>query len=76
VEQERKQARLRAVQRQTADRDARKALLLRVGKVAGLILIVGLGVLGAADITRQLRYAKQRASRRDDEEGDNNDWEL
>ena len=68
-----KQARLREKQRLIAEGDHQREILTNVGKVVGFLLVVGIGVYGVTDITRQIRKSKRAALHPEDDE--ENEWE-
>jgi len=68
-----KQKRLLEKQRLIAEGDHQQEVLANIGKVVGLLLVVGIGVYAVTDITRQVRKSRQAALHPDDDE---NDWEA
>ncbi|MCW3052586.1 MAG: hypothetical protein JWN14_1756 [Chthonomonadales bacterium] len=68
-----KQAKVREKQRLIAEGDHQQEILTIVGKGAGFLLVVGIGVYAFTDITRQIRKSKQAALQAEDDE--ENEWE-
>jgi len=68
-----KQKRLQERQRMVAEGDHQQEILTNIGKVAGFLLVVGIGIYAVTDITRQVRKSRQAA--RDLEDDEENEWE-